>query len=536
MMGIYEEKLEELKGLYEDFEAFDGYELNRRAFDEFYRSGNRLTYENEYFARRGCLMARAVYTLIYNMGDTKLNEIINAVCDEFTWALPAHISGDTKEPEKVIDLFSAETAQALSETAHYVNLPDELHERIHTMLYERIIKPYENGKFFWESSNHNWAAVCAGCVGMVYLYEFPERFEKVKKRLLNTMDCFLSGYGEDGACLEGLGYWGYGFGYFIYFAELLRRFDGTDLLKGEKIKKIAEFQQSMFLKNDVCVSFSDGLRKGVYNVGLTLYLRKDFGNDIKIPNKKYRRDYDECCRFAGFLRSFLWLDRGLPSGGETDIGEKYFGNAQWYINKKTHFSFAAKGGNNGESHNHNDVGSFIIADEEEQLIEDFGAGEYTRGYFNDTNRYKYFCTSSKGHNLPIIDGKYQKNSSDCKARIIEAGGDNFVLDIGGAYNIGELTELRRSFKINENKITLRDDFSFSCGVHNITERLVSPIKPKEICGDTKIKDLIIKSKIKPNIKKHIIRNHAGENEAVYTIDYVFAANLFECEFIYSTAL
>ena len=37
---------------------------------------------------------------------------------------------------------------------------------------------------------------------------------------------------------------------------------------------------------------------------------------------------------------------------------------------------AAKGGNNGESHNHNDVGSFLYLAGDEMLLTDLGAGEY----------------------------------------------------------------------------------------------------------------------------------------------------------------
>lgn len=532
---MYEEKLTELEHLYKKFENFDGYILNRESFNEFYKSGNRLIYEREYFSRRGCMVSRAMNCLIKNdaVGDAKLLEIIDAVCSEFTWSLPAHVSRDTKNPKKEIDLFSAETAQTLSEIAHYIKLSEKMHKKIRNLLFNRIIEPYENNEFWWETSKHNWAAVCAGCVGMTYLYEFPERIEAVMHRILKTMDCFLSGYGDDGACLEGLGYWEYGFGYFIYFAELLRRKNGIDLINTEKVRKIAEFQHNMFLKNGVSVSFSDASRSGSYNVGLTHFLRQEFGGCIKIPDKKYRRDFDECYRWAGFLRSFLWLDENLDGKNENDFGEKYFENAQWYINKKKDFAFAAKGGNNNEPHNHNDVGSFIIADSERQLIMDFGAGEYTRNYFNDEHRYEYFCTSSEGHNLPVIDGKYQKSGSKYKAEIIKAENDEFILDISRAYNIEELMVFNRSFKITDNKIIMHDSYVFSDLSHEIVERLVSPTEPKLFNGDIKIGSLIIKSKIKPCIKKYTVKNHLGADEAVYTINYKLEDNEFECEFIVS---
>lgn len=530
-MGIYEEKRAELKALCDQFEDFDGFKFSREKFDEFYISGSRLVYENEYFARRGCLMARAADAIINRDGESSagLAEIIEAVCDEPTWALPAHVARDTKMQNCEIDLFSAETAQTLCEISHYVRLPAGLCGRIHDLVRERVVEPYEKKEFWWEKSAHNWAAVCSGCVGMVYLYEFSERFAAVKERVLGAMNCFLSGYGADGACLEGLGYWAYGFGYFVYFAELLRRFDGTDLFRNEKICKIAEFCRHMFMKNGVCVSFSDGFRNGSFNIGLACFCQKEFGRRAEIPDLKYRRDYDECYRFAPYLRSFLWLDEGTASGQDS-IGYKYFDDAQWYVNRRKKFAFAAKGGNNAEPHNHNDVGCFIISGGSEQLIADYGAGEYTRGYFIDESRYEYFCASSAGHSVPIIDGSFQKNGETYGAEIISADAEQFILDISGAYGLRELTGLTREFKIYDNKVTLRDTFKL-CG-KKATERLVSLIKPEIANGDTKIKNMTIKSDSIPVIGSVTVKNHGGAEETVYTIDYEVNSGEFECEFIF----
>lgn len=529
-MGIYEEKTEELLKLHREAESFSDYGFNRELFNEFYTNGNRLNYENEYFAKRKCLTVRAVYNIILGgkVGDTKLCEIINAICDEFTWALPAHVGNDVKEAEKVIDLFSAETAQTLSEILHYTDLGEQAHEKIHALLLERIVKPYENGTSWWETSKHNWAAVCGACVGMVYIYEFPERFCKVKDRILKTMKCFLSGYGNDGACLEGLGYWNYGFGYFVYFAELLRRSDGTDLLSNEKVRAIAEFNGHMFIGDSLCVSFSDSQRTTGVNIGLACFLNNEFG-DIKIL-KTRREDLDNCYRFAPYLRSFLWLNEGTVKRSKNTCGYKYFNDAQWYINKREKFAFAAKGGNNGEPHNHNDIGAFIIASGNEQLITDLGAGEYMRDYFNDETRYDNFCVSSKGHSVPVIDGKYQKNGSGYCAEILKADNNTFKLDISGAYDLKQLKSFIREFEIRENKIIMRDVFEFS-GTE-ITERLVSLIKPQITNGDAKIKNMTIHSAVLPDIKEKPSKNHEGQYETVYCIDYTINSDSFECEFIF----
>lgn len=530
-MGIYEEKKAELARLRDKFADFDGYGQNLERFNEFFENGSRLNYENEYFARRGCLMARGADAIINGNGeaDGELYKIINAVCAEFTWTLPAHLDRDTKEPEKVIDLFSAETAQTLCEIKHYARLDAKTREKIRSLVYERIIEPFESGAFWWEKSTHNWAAVCSGCVGMVYMYEFPERFGAVRERILKTMERFLSGYGADGVCLEGLRYWEYGFGYFTYFSEFLRRFDGTDLLAGEKPPAISDFYSRMFLDGNATVSFSDGSRNGTFNIGLACFLKKEYG--AKIPAPSRRADYDACYRFAPYLRSFLWLDEAACAGENDCGGEKYFSDAQWYISRHEKFAFAAKGGSNGEPHNHNDVGCFIISGGGEQLICDLGAGEYTREYFRDESRYGYFCASSRGHSVPIIDGEYQKNGEMYGASVIKAQNGVFELDISGAYEAGRAVYFRRKFEIAEDKITLRDSFDVSG--KRVVERLVSLIKPANSNGDTKIKNMLIRSDTVPEINAVTFKNHSGADETVYTIDYEAKPEEFKLEFIFS---
>lgn len=516
-------QLDDLRALYECFENFEGYELNRESFDEFSKNGNRLNYENEYFARRGCLTSRAMMQLIYGGHKNELEKIINAICDEFTWALPAHV-GDSKTPETVIDLFNAETAQSLSEICAVCDVSGTLKERVKSEITRRITEPYESETFPWETAEHNWAAVCGGCVGMTYMTMFPERFPAVRDRLMQTMDCFLSGYGDDGICPEGADYWSYGFGYFLFFAEMLEGFDGTNLFDNEKVKKIAQCQQHMFLRGNTAVSFSDSSREAGFNFGMTCFMKKRFGDEIEIPDIKYRRDFDNCYRWAAYYRSFAWGDTKITPD-KPRRGARYFPSAEWYIDKRERFSFAAKGGNNSEPHNHNDLGSFIIADDGGQLIADLGAGEYTSDYFGD-KRYTYFHTSSLGHSVPIIDDRAQ---GDGKA-VSRAEDGVFSVGISDAYDVPEIQSAERVFKISDSGVTLTDSFLFENGGHKITERLVSPIKPETENGAARIHNLTVRSDFaEPVVTAHSVNNHQGMQETVYTVDFTVTPAEAACE-------
>ena len=96
----------------------------------------------------------------------------------------------------------------MAEIIYFVGdkLPPRLIRRMRFELDRRIFKPFERRSFWWEKSPTNWAAVCAGSVGMVYLYERPEKFDAVKPRIYEALDCFLAGFSDEGVCLEAVSY------------------------------------------------------------------------------------------------------------------------------------------------------------------------------------------------------------------------------------------------------------------------------------------------------------------------------------------
>jgi hypothetical protein len=63
---------------------------------------------------------------------------------------------------------------------------------------------------------------------------------------------------------------------------------------------------------------------------------------------------------------------------------------------------AAKAGHNAESHNQNDVGSFIVALDGRPLIIDVGVGVYTRQTFGP-GRYEIWTMRSSWHNVSEVD-------------------------------------------------------------------------------------------------------------------------------------
>ncbi len=126
---------------------------------------------------------------------------------------------------------------------------------------------------------------------------------------------------------------------------------------------------------------------------------------------------------------------------------------------------AAKGGHNNESHNHNDVGNFIIYLNGEPAIIDVGVETYRRQTFSN-ERYTIWTMQSAYHNLPTINGQMQMNGRQYAARNVtferRQNGIKFGLNLENAYTEeAGIQSFRRTVEFNKGtEILLKDQFLF----------------------------------------------------------------------------
>ncbi|MFW6290465.1 MAG: heparinase II/III domain-containing protein, partial [Mariniphaga sp.] len=130
------------------------------------------------------------------------------------------------------------------------------------------------------------------------------------------------------------------------------------------------------------------------------------------------------------------------------------------------FFFAAKGGHNAESHNHNDLGSCVMYFNGKPALIDIGRETYTAKTFS-SRRYEIWTMQSQYHNLPKINGVDQKEgrnyvatNSDFKA---DAGKAVFSTDIVNAYpEEAGVKKWIRSYQLDRGKeFIVRDDYELT---------------------------------------------------------------------------
>ena len=462
----------------------------------FWTTGDRKAYQDQYFSRRHAMDCAAILAMIYPEEEKyveKLNDLLFCVCDEYSWCLPAH-QGKLEEVNEVkLDLFATETGFALAEIYHMLGdrLDPLIRNRIQKEIDRRIVTPFVSVDNYgeWENWNTNWTAVCMGSVACTLMLMHPELVdEKMIDRFIASMENYLSGLGDDGICLEGCGYWHYGFGFFTVFADMLRTFtEGkVDYFKKDKICAVSQFIQNSLLSENTCITIADSGGKFSYHLGLLHYLKSEYPQEIEIYDPKYSIITIGCARFCLHLRSFTWLNEEYynnPTPIDADF-EYYAGNSQWLIKRTASYGFVGKAGNNAEPHNHNDVGSFIFAKDGQQAIIDIGAGCYTRQYFLPNIRYTIIENSSRSHSVPIIDGEYQPATPNAKATDVKYENGVFSMNIAGAYLKDSVSEIKRSFVFTSDSVKLTDSYGYE-GNHTIVERLVSYFEP-EVTEDGKV--------------------------------------------------
>jgi hypothetical protein len=167
---------------------------------------------------------------------------------------------------------------------------------------------------------------------------------------------------------------------------------------------------------------------------------------------------------------------------------------------------AAKGGHNDESHNHNDIGNYVVYYNGLPLLIDVGRGTYTRKTFSD-QRYDIWYNRSDYHNVPTINGETQLPGSNFKATNVSYNEKNgfaqFSLDISKSYpEPAGVNSWQRTIQLNRGKNVEINDVVSLNKANEITQHLMTcypseVVKPGELIihykdEDGKAQDFVVK--------------------------------------------
>lgn len=446
---------------------------------EFKRIGERAGYQTPRHVRRTNHSALVLGECLEYEGRflDPLMDLTWAICEESSWAVPAHQTELADLDFPIVDLHSSMTGAHLAEMDLLLGktLDPRVGKRIRDEVDRRLLVPYLTRHDHWWMHNtdlrgvNNWSGVCNGnvVVAALYLEEDPERLAEIIARAARSLDDYLDTYDVDGGSSEGPGPWIFGFSHFAMLGHLLEHRSNGKLafMDGDFIRKIAAFPLKTVMTPDQWVNFADTESHTTFPEGYLLYAaeRLDLPDLATLYHEQRQRGINVAREgeLPWLLRSLFWRPEEMPADPVRFIPNRhdFYGGMHWMFARvdpenPDALVLAAKGGHNGEMHNQNDVGSFIVQINQEQVIADIGRGRFTRAYFG-AKRYEDISCQSIGHSCPVVNG-WMQGPLTAPERL----GDGNVAEVSddqrGELFAATLVEHRADDEIDLMKIELKD--------------------------------------------------------------------------------
>lgn len=423
------------------------------------------------------------------------------LCEMTSWALSAHLVShslahrsvpDIEEP--IIELRQSKVAEMLSWVWYWFH--DEFDKispvfarRLRNELQVRMLDPFMTRDDFWwmgfvkdeKRVLNNWTVFCSFNSMMCYMLmeEDEDKLTDAVYKAMRCVDNLLNVSPADGACQEGPSYWKMNGGMVVNFMSALNLITGgkVNFLQHPYVRSLAEFYVHCCAGDQWLVNFADASARFdgaswplVFRFGVDVDspmmmsagaegIRKagiiDFESDVNPRAQSIFQELEILRRKEEMLQydatvsrlSFVW----------------YPSSQLCFMDNGKGMYLAAKGSHNGESHNHNDVGSGMLYINGTPILVDAGVGVYSRKTFSD-ERYSLWNNQSQYHNLPSINGVMQRNGKNYHATHTKVDSRRllFSTDIAAAYpEEAKVKSWVRSWQLRSDRLVVQDKFSLS---------------------------------------------------------------------------
>ncbi|MGX5817129.1 heparinase II/III domain-containing protein [Chitinophaga lutea] len=461
------------------------------------RNGNRSEYEAISFKKREVLGTLVLAEVFENKGRFT-DQIVNgiwSICEESFWGVSAHlpkgkqIQGLVDVTAPFVDLFAAETATFLAWADYYLgakfdSISPQIRKRIYYETNRRIFEPLMTKHHGWMGDPegkggrpNNWNPwICSNWLNAVLLLEKDEAKRTASVNyLLQVLDRFLDPYPADGGCDEGPGYWG---------AAAASLYDNIAMLNlatnnafayvydDPKFRNMGQFIYKAQISPKYFLNFADADPQP----GMAASMIYRYGKDIKDPEMmefgayyldgQNKASVGRFQYFRNFYALFMYKEfneakKGLPMPADVWWPDLEVMVARDKKGSEEGFFVAAKGGHNAESHNHNDIGNYVVYHNGKPVLIDVGRGTYTAKTFSN-KRYEIWYNRSDYHNVPDVNGKTQLPGGKYRATDVKyktgKGFSQMDLNIAQSYpEDAGIVQWMRSIRLNRGRnVTIED--------------------------------------------------------------------------------
>ena len=461
-----------------------------------FRTGDRAHYEGLYFQRRIDLMTLAVAEKYEGEGrfTDKILDLVWMILEESTWVIPAHLNPNPSDSthklpyayegkRDYIDLFAGATGALIAWTRYlfkdsFEEISPVINKRIDEQLHDRIIVPFTehtdtlswmgNGKFNWINNWCPWVTSNVLTVCALTTKDTALR-RRVAEIAFEALDKFTAIYGEDGACDEGPIYWGAACGALYNASLILYDMSGgrINAFRDPLMIKMGEFFPKAYICSDRYLNFSDAKSK--------MELTQRWGHDWGVLSGSclMQSFWEYACDRRNEMPP---IDHHMPYRFFRTLGAPEIKRGDFKAAKKAFFPsldlsvcresedaqsglyLSLKGYHNAASHNHLDVGNFVVFCDGMPIFIDAGVGTYTARTFNG-DRYKIWSMRSEYHNLPTLNGVDQTAGRRyaSKNAVYDGESGKLTLDLTNAYpDSADISSYLRSAVIEDGMAVITD--------------------------------------------------------------------------------
>lgn len=419
--------------------------------------------------------------------DDRLLDWLFAFATHPTWAVSAHLPGNDLPIAGAprLDLAATEMAGVLAETVEVLRpWIDSASQTLATSIIheidQRVLEPFvHNRNPSWAIEDeldhrNNWTGVCAGSIlaACESLARQGQPRPEARAKALRLLDRFLrEAFTPSGECDEGIMYWSYGVSYTCYGLCRLAPDELAGSIDLDRLRQVAAYPGRTHLFETTFYSANDSTTRTGAALSYVPWLAEVTGDAFlrhwlaSAPSESFR----DVMSGLRVIDSLLDPRSDRPADPPPQRPTQYLEDQQVAIARLPspagEMLIALGGGNNGERHNHNDVGHFLVTIDQQAIIPDLGGPQYTTDFFGP-RRYTYLAASSRGHCCPVINGHEQRPGIEAAATVLErelgAAGVSFALDATAAYPPeAGLQRWTRRLRTADHQATLTDTFQLA---------------------------------------------------------------------------
>lgn len=467
-------------------------------YARYFRDGDRDAYEQLVFARQRRLTRAAVLAAV-TLDPGWLDEVVDGVtllCEQSSWCWPAH--DDTRRAhgavvptvtDPCLDLGAGEVAAQLAWLDHLLGEPLDnyapgVRARLRHEVDVRVLTPFERRRdWHWlglDGNVHNWSAWIHGnvLVAALRLVDDPARRARLVDLAVEGLDRYAASLPADGAIDEGYSYWWNGACRALEALDVLAHATGGALggVPGAALRATVAFPHKVHLGGPWYLNLADGwARPPAGNPWHALHraARRVDDPDAAAHAAAHRDPdgplADEAEGLGRLLRALTDPEWAAATGASPLPRAAWFSSTEVLLARPATgdaagLTLAAKGGHNGEHHNHNDVGSVVVAVGGVPVLVDAGRPTYTAQTFGP-DRYDIWTMQSGWHNVPEIRGTAQAPGRQYAARAVavDIDGARLSLDLADAYPRDDVHRWRRTARLDRGsgRVLITDDWELT---------------------------------------------------------------------------